>query len=451
MSNSRSALVARLAATALGACAAGIGLPSEARTPAAASPQAPSGPALAGPTAPAPRGRNPLAFAAHVAATVNDEVISTYDLQQRMLLLIVTSGVQPTEQNAPELQREALRGLIDERLQLQEIRRVQTKQKVKVEPTDKEIDDELSDLARANNMKLEGLARQLASAGVSIDTLRDQVRAQIAWRRYMGGRFGSSIRITDEQINATRTRLNAAAAKPQFLVSEIYLEAQRVGGIDVARNGAQQLLEQLKQGAPFAAVARQFSASASASNGGDDGWLVSGEMQPPIQAALQGLSPGELSAPVETPDGVYIFLLRDRRAGASSLMVNLKQAWTTDASPASEANLAALKAKVRGCDGFEDQAKKIPGLSYGETGEVDIVQLSPEVKAGLADIKPGQTSSVLSTPYGTHVVALCSRRQGDSHEPTKTDIENRLYGEELSMLSKRFLRDLHNSATIEAR
>ena len=308
-----------------------------------------------------------------------------------------------------------------------------------------------TDLARANNMKLEGLAHQLSLAGVSINTLREQVRAQIAWRRYMGGRFGSSIRITDDQIKATRARLNAAAAKPQFLVSEIYLDAQRVGGIDVARNGAQQLLEQLKQGAPFPAVAKQFSASASASNGGDDGWLVSGEMQAPVQAALQGLSPGELSAPVETPDGVYIFLLRDRRAGASSLMVNMKQAWTTDTSPAAEATLAALKSKVRGCDGFEEQAKKMSGLSYGETGEVDIVQLAPDIRTGLAEVKPGEATQILRTPYGAHVVALCSRRQGDSHEPSKTDIENRLYGEELAMLAKRFLRDLHNSATIEAR
>jgi len=91
------------------------------------------------------------------------------------------------------------------------------------------------------------------------------------------------------------------------------------------------------------------------------------------------------------------------------------------------------------------------GLSYGETGEVDIVQLAPDIRTGLAEVKPGEATQILRTPYGAHVVALCSLRQGDSHEPSKTDIENRLYGEELAMLAKRFLRDLHNSATIEAR
>src|SRR3954454_21274279 len=57
-----------------------------------------------------------------VAATVNDEVISTYDLRQRVLLLVATSGVPATPENVQEIQAEALRSLVDEHLQLQEIR-----------------------------------------------------------------------------------------------------------------------------------------------------------------------------------------------------------------------------------------------------------------------------------------------------------------------------------------
>ena len=48
---------------------------------------------------------------------------------------------------------------------------------ITIEPTDKEVDEELNDLARSNNMRLEQLAQQLANAGVSINTLRDQIRA----------------------------------------------------------------------------------------------------------------------------------------------------------------------------------------------------------------------------------------------------------------------------------
>ena len=451
---SRFAVVAPVLATVLATVPFGPSAAQPAPAPASATTPVPS----ATPAAKAAQGRNPLAFTAHVAATVNDEVISTYDLQQRMLLLIVTSGVQPTEQNAPQLQREALRGMIDERLQLQEIRRVQTKQKMTIEPTDKEVDEELNDLAHTNNMRLEQLAQQLANAGVSINTLRDQIRAQVAWRRYMGGRFGSSIRIGDEQIRASLTRINAAAAKPQFLVSEIFLDSQRVGGADVALSGAKQLIEQLQQGAPFAAVARQFSSATSAAQGGDEGWMVTGDISPPLQAALDGMSPGQLSQPIETPEGVYILLLRDRRAGSSSTMINLKQALfplapgaPADQVEAAKARLEALSTKLKGCDDLEAQAAKVGGLKAGETGEVDIKELAPTFGEAVLPLKPGQLTPVIHTSQGLHLVAVCSKRQGGAHEPTRTEIENRLYGEELSMLSKRFLRDLHNSATIEAR
>src|SRR5690242_17817358 len=71
-------------------------------------------------TQPAPAGGSQLSEG--VAAIVNDDIISTYDLVQRMRLIIVTSGIQPTDDNIPQLQREALRSLVDEHLQLQELR-----------------------------------------------------------------------------------------------------------------------------------------------------------------------------------------------------------------------------------------------------------------------------------------------------------------------------------------
>src|SRR5690606_20946737 len=73
------------------------------------------------PAAPAPAA--PAGLSESVAAVVNDQIISTYDLAQRMRLLIATSGIQPTQQNIAQFQREALISLVDERLQIQELRR----------------------------------------------------------------------------------------------------------------------------------------------------------------------------------------------------------------------------------------------------------------------------------------------------------------------------------------
>src|SRR5690606_37525015 len=101
----------------------------------------PAAPAAATPAnAPAaPEASGPRPLSESVAAVVNDEIISTYDLAQRMRLLIATSGIQPNEQNLPQFQRQALISLIDEHLQLDELRRVERQQKISIIATDDEV------------------------------------------------------------------------------------------------------------------------------------------------------------------------------------------------------------------------------------------------------------------------------------------------------------------------
>jgi len=63
----------------------------------------------------------------------------------------------------------------------------------------------------------------------------------------------------------------------------------------------------------------------------------------------------------------------------------------------------------------------------------------------------GDVSAPIRTDAGLHLIAVCDKHMGGAGMLTATQIEERLYGEELSMISKRELRDLRNSATIETR
>jgi peptidyl-prolyl cis-trans isomerase SurA len=405
--------------------------------------------AAAGPAAPLREG---------VAAVVNDEIISTYDLRQRTLLLIISSGVQPSDDNLPEIQKEALRSLVDEHLQMQEIRRLQAKQKVNVEPADKEVDEQISAMAQQNGMQGSQLLASLASAGVDATTLREQIRVDTAWRRYVGGRFGSAVNVGSDQVDSAMKRVIAAAAKPQYQVAEILIDAQRVGGQEQAEAGAKQLVDQLEKGAPFAAVARQFSAASSSINGGEAGWLVSGDIQPSLEAALLQMRPGQVSQPIPVTGGVYILLLHDKRAGAGQTLVNLKQAALrlpqdagADAVAAAQAKLAALKTQVKGCQDLEAQAGKVDGVVAGDLGEADVNDLAQGFKDAIANLKVGEVSAPVRTSAGLHLVALCGRRAAAADGPTRTDLENRIYEQELGMIARRELRNLRNSASIENR
>jgi len=393
-----------------------------------------------------------------VATVVNNDIISTYDLRQRILLLVVSSGVRPTAETLPALEREALRDLIDETLQMQEIRRIETTRGVSIQPTDEEIDEEISLLAQQNGITAQQLISSLAGAGVSVQSLRDQIRAETSWRRYVSGAFSGSVTVGEDQVNAMYQQVQAAATQPQYLMAEIFIESQRAGGPEAAVEGARQLAAQIEQGAPFAAVARQFSSAATAAAGGDAGWVLSGDVPEPVERAMEQMRPGQLSPPIPVPGGAYIVLLREKRSGSETTVVDLKQAAIRLPAAASQSEtmaavqrLESLRGQIDSCDTFESRADGVEGVVAGSLGETELDDLSPSFRDAIAGLQPGQVSQPVRSDAGLHLVALCGRRAAGGDMPTRENIRDRLFEQELSMIARRQLRNLRNSANIENR
>ena len=397
----------------------------------------------------------PQGISESVAAVVNDQIISTYDLGQRMRLLIATSGVQPTQETLPQFQREALISLIDERLQFQELRRVEREQKIDIIATNEEVDEEIADMARSNNMTPEQFVGFLQARNIGVDTLREQIRAQVSWARWIRGRYGSRLRIGDDQIAATQARMAADAAKAQYQISEVLIDANRVGGMQQAMTGAQQLVAQMQQGAPFPAVARQFSALPTAAARGGAGGGGPGGLPPAVAEVIEQMRPGQLSQPIPVRDGVYIVYLRDKRSGGGATLVHLKQAAVALPAGADEAaaraRLEQLRPKITSCDTLEAAVGSAEGVVASDLGEAELNDLAPQFKAAAESLEIGQVSEPIRTGAGLHLVAVCGRRVAGGQAMERDAIENRLYGQQLSMIARRYMRDLRNSATIETR
>jgi len=413
------------------------------------------GTAVAPPAADAP----PPGLSEGVVAIVNDNVISTYDLRQRVLLLMVTAGVRPTPENIPQVQQEALRSLIDEHLEVQEIKREEKEQKFEILATDQEVQGELTRMAKGNRMTADQLLAALAKAGVGADTLKEQIRAQMSWERWVQGRYGGSrMKIGQDQVNSVIRNLEAEASKPQYEVNEIFIDATRAGGIPQATEGAKQLIGQMQQGAPFAAVARQFSSAPTAANGGDAGWETATALQPEVRDAIAQIRVGQLSQPIVAHDGVWIILVRDKRAGSDSEIVQLKQAAISLPTDAPAADLAAanakllkLKSQITSCASVETDAAKVDGVVAGDLGQADVKDLAPSFQEAIKTLKVDQVSDPVRTGAGLHLIILCGRHQSGMTMPTHDEIESRIQDQQLSMISRRMLRDLRSSATIETR
>ena len=407
-------------------------------------PAAEQAPATAAPAAPE------FTLADGIVATVNDQVITGYDLRQRMLAVIAMSQVQPTQENLPAIQQQALQALVEERLQAQEIAKYET-----LVVSDDEVNQEIAAMAQDAGATPENYMAFLAQGGIRPDAMREQLRTEIGWRELVGGRFNSRARVSRAQVEQALRQMTEAASKPQYLVGEIYLEANRVGGQQAAMNGAEQLVAQMVQGAPFQAVARQFSAAPSAARGGDAGWIVQGTVQPALQTALDSLQVGQLSRPIPVEGGVYIIYMRDKRSGAATSLVTLKQAMIELPETASEAEVQAATARLEAirpslnCDNILQRATSEAGLLGSDLGESDVANLAPQFQQVARSAELNTVSNPVRTPLGIHLLAVCGRRVGGVDVPTAREVEGRLQNQNLAMLARRYIRDLRADALIE--
>ena len=213
-------------------------------------------------------------------------------------------------------------------------------------------------------------------------------------------------------------------------------------------NGAQQLITQLQQGAPFQAVARQFSGGPTAANGGDAGWLAEAQLPPEVRDGIEQMHPGQLSQPIPVKDGVYIvYWCATSVPAPAPTMVSLKQAaiaLAADApadqvAAARQKLLAALKLQITSCDNLEAKAGKVDGVVAGDLGEADINDLRPQFQRRGA--RPSARRGQRPDPHrggpapdrglrqapGRPTVALARRRRGAAARPAIVDDRQALH------------------------
>lgn len=393
-----------------------------------------------------------------IAAIVNDEVISGYDLQQRMSLVLSSSGIQPSPEALKRLEPQVLRGLVDERLQLQEAQR----QEIEVET--REIAEAIADIGARNNLSPEQIENFLGQAGIDFATLQRQVYAELAWNKLIGQRFGSRIVISDEQVDSAYNRFLENSSKPQYRVSEIFLAVDSPDQDEEVRRTGQRLVEQIIAGAPFDTVAQQFSQASTAATGGDVGWVQEGQLAEELDSQLLKMRPGSVSAPIRTIGGYYILALLDRRetaAGADAMKskVALKQIIIPLSPEAArdEISRALNKAnratsQIRGCSNVEQVAAQYPGAIPGDFGGmVAGNQLTENFRTAVMALRKGEVSAPIRSANGFHLLVVCDKEEELYQLPSRTDIQTRLFNQQIGMMQRRYLRDLRRDAVVEVR
>ena len=376
-----------------------------------------------------------------IAAIVNDQPISYSDVRQRARLLLLTLGRdQPPAELIQQITGQALEQLIDERLQLDRVA------EFKVEVAPQEIDAEMTSMAAQAGIGADGLRQQLVAAGVNPVSLEEQIRADLAWSRLMGGLFGSRIRVSDNQVEDHLNRLRTASRKTQFLVGEIFLYAPDAETRAEALQAAGSIVEQLLQGADFRVAAQRISSAPTAATGGDMGWVTAEDLSPALREAVAGAAVPSLLKPIEVDTGIYILSVTAKREPSQpTTKVDLIRLVTTDGL---EASLTEAISRIKSCADVQSVANSRSQLRAQDLTDIDIVELGQEGRDLVLSTEVGGPTEIFAIGNGLAVMYVCRRQDGAEALPSKDDMKNSIKARELNMISERELRNSRRDATI---
>lgn len=370
--------------------------------------------------------------------TVNGDAVTGYELEQRAQLLRLL--------NAPgdpmELARTAL---IEDRLKLQAAKAID----LDVAPED--VQKGIDDFAARTNLSTDEVLKALKEGGVSQQTLRDFVKMNLLWRDYVGARFGARARPSDAEIDRAMGQ-GGSSSGIQVLLSEVIIPVTPQTAAQVEQLGEQIAAIESYEG--FSAAATQYSASDSRAQGGRLDWMPLTRLPAPLQPVILGLKKGEVSPPLNLPNAVALFQMRDIRETGVSTPRYAKIDYATylipgGRSPEARATAQGIIERIDTCDDLYGINKGKPEELLARKSQAPR-EIPRDIALELAKLDNGETSTALTRNDGQTLVLLmlCNRTADAAADASREQIANALIEQRLQSFAASHLQQLRADALI---
>jgi peptidyl-prolyl cis-trans isomerase SurA len=278
-------------------------------------------------------------------------------------------------------------------------------------------------------------------------------------------RVAERIQVSEQEVkNFLASDLGKMQLSEEFHLANILIptpESANSEAIQAAARQAQDVYQQLKQGADFNALAVARSSSENALEGGDMGWRQAAQLPPPFDTMLSSMPIGDVTQPIRTPGGFIILKVLEKRGGGTQTRdeVHVRHILIKPSeirSPAATKELAErLYSRIQNGEDFGELAKSFsedPGsaLNGGDLNWVDPNSLVPEFRETMASTPVNTISKPFQSQFGWHILEVLGRRATDNTEQAREQqammvLRNRKYDEELQT----WLRQIRDEAYVE--
>jgi len=156
----------------------------------------------------------------------------------------------------------------------------------------------------------------------------------------------------------------------------------------------------------------------------------------------------KIAAPAEAPTGP------DSTLPLARLLLPLGTAPSKDVIEAAMKIANSLRTAYSGCEMLEKMPAQLSGAVYMNLGNMKVGDLSPEIQKALAATHSGEAAAPFVSDAGIELIGRCDKKvvvQTAYVMPTRQDVENQLFQQQISAMARRYMRTLRRGVDVEVR
>ena len=372
-----------------------------------------------------------------IAIIVDDGVV----MQSQINDAFATIEKNYSEQNIMMPPKEILIEQVKEKLIIEELQ-LQLADRAGVKISDAELNSTLTRLAQNNQMNLEEFILFIDNNGDSYEKVRESMRREMRIQRIQRGRVNSNIEITENEFESfLATSESIAFLEPELLIRQILVN-------DI--NTAKKIKDLLEKGTNFSNLAKEYSKSSNANNGGLIDWRQPKDMPELFENALKDKSIGYTTEPLKSGSGYHILKLENKRGE----FVKFEDQWLTRhilltpsaIRDAEETKTELNNIRLRVLDGEDfsllaQEFSEDPGSAQngGDLGWMSLGVFTPKFEEMMLSTEIGSISEVFESEFGYHFLEVLEER---NHELTNELIQERAYN---LLYARKYDEELENT------
>ena len=374
-----------------------------------------------------------------VIGKVDSEPITTYDLSQKIKIMLNTMGLSDTIENRDSIRERAIELIVEEKVKLIESK------KENIEITDKEVDVFISEIFGFPSDEKKQFVNFLNNQNIDYDILFEQIKIELLWKKLVSNKFGGLISPNPEAVSKILNEYEKKLGLLEYNFSEIVIfkkNKETEETISAIKN-VENLIE---LGSSFESVASEFSQSPSSVNSGNLGWIIESQIDEKTLKSLKQMSNGEVSKIIDTNDSLKIIkLISNKKIGEK----NDKEYSILNISSTNLNNeIIKIRDELESCNDNLSKFNSNENIQIDRIEDVLLQDLSPEIKKVLDNTEIGQKTQIIKQNQRKMFFIICDIKGGEISNISKQQVEQKIFQEKMGIMSRTHLNKLKKQSSI---